>query len=84
MPAQLLVNLPQNVKIQYRAKSAYSDNVDEYTIVKIGENWFVETSYQLRYYKYDSTTRTWESWYAYTTSNGAVSWKKNDKKLEAI
>ena len=82
VPYEPVVNLPQNVKIQYRAKSAYSDNVDEYTVVKIGENWFVRTSYQLRYYKYDSTTRTWESWYAYTAFDGTVSWKKNDKVLD--
>ena len=66
IPYEPVIVVPTNVKIVYDlAEKDYSGNIETsaITIIKIGEDWYIETSSRTYFFKYNSTEKTWTAHY---------------------
>ncbi len=72
-------NLPENVKITYQM-AIYDGTPVEYSIIKIGENYYF-TGLQDYCYLYDAETRTWTNYIGVPNNDGTISWTLNKENI---
>ncbi len=79
-PYEFFLNVPENLKMVYSVKTRYSSTVEETTVVKIGEDWYLKNDSYIYFYKHDPQTKTWTQQYAYIGAygNGEISWRTGD------